>query len=377
MWKALSAIMIVCLSAAMAAAQSDADEAERIRRFQEAIEARARATGRQPPDRETFERMLRARTQGRPASLPPSGMRGSGTQSSGARASGAPSSVTGAVRSSKSRGSMKRLVVSVDQARFLQTERVVYRVRHLPARDLANTVSKLLMSEAAIAAAQDRTVSPLTVIPESVTNSLIVSGPDDLIDGVLDLIQDLDRQQQMVSIDVLVAEVVIGASDQPDRSISVSHQSIGDLAAKLDQRPGLRILARPRLATMEGQPTSLTLGRREPRVARTSRSAGRSSSGSRDDLGLTLGVSTRVGPDGLVTMEIDLEKSHPGADEEGIVVAAAKQGEPVRTPPVRTFKAQTAVSVADGQTAILAGIAAGGGPHPIELILLVSPRIAK
>ncbi len=372
MLKALLGVTIVCLSAATAAAQGDADMDERVRRYQEAMESRARAEGRQAPDREAIERMIRARTESRrPAS--------SSTRPSGPPPSRTRPSSSSAARSSKARGPASRFVVSVDQARFLERKRVVYRAKHVPASNLADIVNKVLVSEARIAAARDRNVSPVTIVPQRLTNSLIIGAPADIIDGVLDLVEDLDRRQQMVSIEILVAEVAIGTAEKPDRSVSVSDGSIGELAAKLQQRPGLRILARPRLAALEGQPTSLTLGGRVPRIIGSygGRSSGQSNRISMEDMGLTLGMTTRVNPDGLVTMEIDLEKSHLGADKEGMVIAAAKEGEPVKTLPVRTLKTQTTVSVADGQTAILGGITAEGGPHPIELLLLVSPRIAK
>ncbi|MGM0485448.1 MAG: type II secretion system protein GspD, partial [Planctomycetota bacterium] len=75
-----------------------------------------------------------------------------------------------------------------------------------------------------------------------------------------------------------------------------------------------------------------------------------------ENVGLILGVTPRISPDGRVAMEIDAEKSKVGPEEEGIPVGTSPEGTVIRSPRVDTITAQATVSVADGETVVLGGL---------------------
>jgi type II secretory pathway component GspD/PulD (secretin) len=265
----------------------------------------------------------------------------------------------------------------LEKDQFLARKRCVYRVKHLSATDLAETVNKLLVTEVTIAATSGVATSVATVVPDPISNSLVVGAEPDAIDGILDLIEELDRQPQMVSIEVLVAEVE--STEESDAALaSISDQSISQLALELGKRPGLRTLARPRLAVLDGQSAFLRIGQRASRVTglRIERTGQVRTTSTSEKVGLSMGFTVRINPDGLITMEIDLDQTDLGRADRGVPIATPSKGEPIYTPIEQTLKTQTTVSLADGQTAVLGQIGTRQGSRPTQLILLVSPRIA-
>ena len=73
-------------------------------------------------------------------------------------------------------------------------------------------------------------------------------------------------------------------------------------------------------------------------------------------MGLILGVTPRISPDGLVVMEIDAEKSEVGPEAEGIPISISASGQVIRSPRINTTTAQTTVSANSGQTVVLGGL---------------------
>jgi hypothetical protein len=73
------------------------------------------------------------------------------------------------------------------------------------------------------------------------------------------------------------------------------------------------------------------------------------------NVGLLLGVTPRISPDGLVVMEIDAEKSDL-SPEQGIAIGVGPDGTAITQPIINTTLAQTTVSARSGQTIILGGL---------------------
>ena len=62
-----------------------------------------------------------------------------------------------------------------------------------------------------------------------------------------------------------------------------------------------------------------------------------------ENVGLILGVTPRISPDGMVVMEIDAEKSEVGPESDGIPVSVSTDGTIIRSPRIDTTTAQTTV----------------------------------
>jgi len=256
----------------------------------------------------------------------------------------------------------------------VERARVVYVPRHLQAVDLANTVNTALLQESNVSTSTNRKVVRAAIVPEQLGNSVIVSAPKEGIERVLDLVKTLDQKQRMVAIDVLLVEVAsVTQKERPELPAS-SDQTITQLVEQLRSRPGLRILDRCQVNVLGGHSVQFSLGGRVPQIreSRTVARGGQANSVALEDVGITLGLATRVNPDGLVAVAIDFEKSHLGPKEDGVVVAAPKNGEVLKTSPVRTVKTETTLSLARGRTTVVGGMIVSRASGPVELVLIAS-----
>ena len=73
-------------------------------------------------------------------------------------------------------------------------------------------------------------------------------------------------------------------------------------------------------------------------------------------MGLILGVTPRISPDGLVVMQIDSEKSELESDATGIPIFTSPSGQVVRSPIIDATTAQTTVAAMSDQTVVLGGL---------------------
>ena len=139
--------------------------------------------------------------------------------------------------------------------------------------------------------------------------------------------------------------------------LSASSKNVSILLRALRESRRVDVLSRPQIRTLDNQPAFIQVGQRVPRiVGSTVNQNGQSNSVSLENVGLILGVTPRVSPDGTVVMEIDAEKSALGAEQEGIPIAVSTDGTVIRSPRVDTTTAQATVSAADGETIVLGGL---------------------
>jgi len=308
----------------------------------------------------------------------------------------------------------------------------VYRLQNAPAQEVATAISQFLQNQRDLQQqiAPD-TISPyaqiereVIVVPELVSNSLIISATPKYFDDIADLITQLDQRPPMVLIQVLIAEVDLGNAEElgvelgiqdsllfdrgvftdvvtpgfnfnnqqlgnssSDRSLatrentagqalssfgvsrsnsqlgygglvlSASSESISVLVRALQDTRRLDVLSRPQVMTLNNQPAFVLVGSRVPRIQSVSQTQfGIINNTTLENVGLLLGVTPRISPDGLVVMEVDAEKSELGPEDEGIPISITESGEVVRSPIINTTVAQTTVSARSGQTVILGGL---------------------
>ncbi|MBX3418062.1 MAG: hypothetical protein KF851_10700 [Pirellulaceae bacterium] len=139
--------------------------------------------------------------------------------------------------------------------------------------------------------------------------------------------------------------------------LSASSESVSALLRALQECRRLEILSRPQIRTLDNQPAFIQVGQRVPRIiGSTVNQAGQSNSVVLENVGLILGVTPRISPDGTVVMEVDAERSGLGPESEGVPVSVSPTGEIIRSPRVDTTTAQATVSAASGETIILGGL---------------------
>jgi type II secretory pathway component GspD/PulD (secretin) len=218
------------------------------------------------------------------------------------------------------------------------------------------------------------------IVPEPVSNSLLISGRPPLVDEVQKLVSDLDTAPPTVLIEVVIGEAPAGNAKpaegaKPDSKAPASASS-GTFRA-VAKPPQMETTARLQLATLDNQAAFMHIGQRIPLFAGLSAPKGgaKEKEPTLANVGLILGVTPRVSPDGPVFMEIDVEDSRLGTEQEGIPIAVPG-GQVVRTPRIETTTVQTTVRVPDGETIVLGSIARRGKSDK-ELFILLTPHVLE
>ena len=139
--------------------------------------------------------------------------------------------------------------------------------------------------------------------------------------------------------------------------LSASSENVSVLLRAMNQTRSMEILSRPQIMTLDNQPAFIQVGQKVPQITGTSiNQVGQVNSISMQNVGLILGVTPRISPEGMVVMEIDAEKSEVGPDIDGIPVSISATGEVIRSPRINITTAQTTVSAASGQTIVIGGL---------------------
>jgi general secretion pathway protein D len=328
-------------------------------------------------------------------------------------------------------GVVEAILLRLDEDDISQRQSQIYRLQNAPALEVANAINQLLQSQRQITLQlAPETVSPfqqiereVVVVPEVVSNSLIISATPRYFQQIVALVEELDEQPPMVLIQVLIASVrldnlselgmELGLQDSLlfDRSVvannvlvpgfnfnnsplgnssspasqatrnnvagqgitslgvgrtnadlgygglvlSASSESVNLLIRALQQTNRLDILSRPEVMTLNNQPAFVQVGQQVPIVQSTSLTQfGQTNSVTLTNVGILLGVTPRISPDGLVVMEIDAEKSE--LSSQGVPISISAEGDVLEQPIIDTTRAQTTVSARNGQTVILGGL---------------------
>ncbi|MGI9458334.1 MAG: secretin N-terminal domain-containing protein, partial [Aeoliella sp.] len=113
------------------------------------------------------------------------------------------------------------LLVSLDASDVRARRTEVYRLKNSPAEDVAIAINQKLTSEREIESAAELALGPfeqiereVVIVPELVSNSLIVSANPEQFDDISQLIEQLDARPPMVMIQVLIAEVRLNDTDE-------------------------------------------------------------------------------------------------------------------------------------------------------------------
>lgn len=332
---------------------------------------------------------------------------------------------------------VEAILLRLDASDVRERQSVVYRLKNAPALDVAAAINQFLTSERQVQLFVPGLVSPfeqiereVVVVPEIVSNSLIVSATPRYFDEIRQIVEQLDARPPLVVIQVLLAEVTMNNTDEFgieiglqdsvlfDRSVlqtvstgggtqlvpgfnfnnqplgnsgspaalansnivgtqgltnfsvgrinpelgfgglvlSASSESVSVLLRALNEYRKVEVLARPQITTLDNQPAFIQAGQRVPRVTATNiTQVGQVNSITLENVGLILGVTPRISPDGLVVMEIDAERSELSS-QEGVPISIAPNGDVLRSPIVNTNTAQTTVSALSGQTIVLGGL---------------------
>jgi type II secretion system protein D len=352
---------------------------------------------------------------------------------------------------------IEALLLRIDEDKGQQRKNAVYRLKNAPAADVARSINEFLRTERQVQQVATGMLNPfqqieseVVVVPEVVSNSLIISATPRFFTDIKELVEKLDAEPPQVMIQLLIAEVTLGKTDEFgvelgiqdsvlfDRSLlgnlitvtetkqqstpsgiitntqqnivsatnepgynfnntplgnsgsssalsnaatvgsqalssfatgrlnselgfgglvlSASSKSISALLRALQECRRLEVLSRPQVMTLDNQPAFVQVGKRVPRIVGSSMNQlGQQNALVLENVGLILGVTPRISPDGRVVMEVDAEKSELAPLDEGIPVSAVNNVI-IKSPSINLTTAQTTVSSTDGETIVIGGL---------------------
>ena len=139
--------------------------------------------------------------------------------------------------------------------------------------------------------------------------------------------------------------------------LSAGSESISVLLRALQDEQSLQVLSRPQVMTLDNPPAFIQVGERVPRITSSNIVNNAVINNTvLENVGILLGVTPRIAPDGQVVMEIDAENSRLGDEQDDSPRSHTQNGAVIRSPRIEIITAQTTVSARSGQTVILGGL---------------------
>ncbi len=267
----------------------------------------------------------------------------------------------------------------VESDRRPDRQRVVYRVKHLPAKDLAGVLEELYRSEQAA----DRGGRPGKRWPgitaHSTTNSLVISGSKQTVADVVGMVEALDRRPARVHVRALIAECSgeKAACKLAELSDGAEELTVDSLAEAIANRPDVRLLELPQLHLIDNVQGTVHFGGREPRITGTSMGpGGQTHQITYENVGMILVVTARTNPEGRITLDVKLEKSKFGPNDESTPIAV-RAGRAVGVPAIEILSLNTTVAVESGRTVRLVCANTQNETGRTEWILVISPTVEE
>ena len=116
---------------------------------------------------------------------------------------------------------IEALLLRLDVEDVQTRKNAIYRLKNSPALDVANAINEFLRSERQVQQAAPGVLSPfqqieseVVVVPEPVSNSLIISATPRYFEDIMKLVEKLDEEPPQVMIQVLIAEVALDNTDE-------------------------------------------------------------------------------------------------------------------------------------------------------------------
>ncbi|MFV2067347.1 MAG: secretin N-terminal domain-containing protein [Pirellulales bacterium] len=116
---------------------------------------------------------------------------------------------------------VEAILLRLDETDASKRQTKVYRLKNSPAEAVANAVNEFLRTERQVQEESPGVVSPfeqiereVVVVPEVISNSLIVSATPRYYEEILAIVEQLDERPPMVMIQVLIAEITLRDTDE-------------------------------------------------------------------------------------------------------------------------------------------------------------------
>lgn len=136
---------------------------------------------------------------------------------------------------------------------------------------------------------------------------------------------------------------------------SAQSDAVSVLLRALAARRTVQILSRPQVRTTHNNEAYVTVGQQVPRVnGATPTQFGATPQVTNANVGITLRVTPRITPDGIIAMNVFADKSSLSAN--GVPIFVNGDGSAIESPIINQSQALTTVNVPNGQTIVIGGM---------------------
>jgi len=293
---------------------------------------------------------------------------------------------------------VERVVLELDAQEANERETFIFALKNAVAADVARVVSQFVeedqrkiiqtLGSDQLPSAARLLEREVTIVGDQKTNTVLINASPRYMARVEEIIRELDLDPPQVLIQVLLAEVALDATDEAgvDMSVSidagdytlgggfglasVAAASVGlptvplasipfisvagpdfNLLIKAMQSQGrLQVLSNPSVMAANNETANIQIGETVQLPQSTSFTSGQQqSSVVPEDIGVILKVTPSINPDGFVRMEINPEISE-------LSQRTTQISENFFAPIVTRRRANTTITVKDGETVVLGGL---------------------
>ncbi len=321
-------------------------------------------------------------------------------------------------------GVVEAVLFRLDEQSLKEHKTMVYWLANVPAEEVATALNDWIQNRTTLFQ-QQLQISPespeiqwnrrVIVVPETISNSIIISAAPELFDEVRHVVESIDRKPPLIKIDVMIAEVLLShdfefgtefglqdallydrnespgfnfnnfpLGDTTDGNpanllgqglsafglgrvspnlgygglvLSASSDAVSALIRALQEEGRAQILSRPTVTALDKQPAFINVGATVSRLAGTTLNNNNSQQNIEDvETGLTVAVTPQITPDGLIVMEVDAIKSELSTTEGVELPTGGVDGGTFTQYNINKAQAQTTISARSGQTIVFAGL---------------------
>ncbi len=286
-----------------------------------------------------------------------------------------------------------QIIETLDSSEALERRTQVYRLRNAQAVDVGTAIRNFLDQERqrvtqvlgadAVGTAQRMLEREVAIVPETVSNTLLLSASPRYFEQVYKIIEELDLPQPQVLIQVMLAEVTLDSvrdlgvewsytknvgsgfnlGTGTDFGVAPALRNFGGYSAlvtgndfnfvlrALENDGRLEVLSRPQILTADNRPASINIGQRVPIITSSvlTPQGGTQNQFDYRDVGVNLTVTPRITGDGFVRIEV-------GATNSSISSSTVQINADATVPIINERRASTMVTVQSGQTVVIGGL---------------------
>ncbi len=290
-------------------------------------------------------------------------------------------------------GLVSEVIESLDQGGGVARKSQVYRLKNAQAADVSTAIRDFLdqdrqritqvLGQDAVRTAEALLEKEVAIVAEPVSNTLLLSAHAHYFESLNTMIEELDRAQPQVLVQVLLAEITVDAMRDlgvewnytktlgngwdfgtgTDFGVPAELASLGGYSAlvtgnnfnfllrALENDGHLEVLSRPQILTADNQPASINIGQRVPLItgSQITPQGGVNNQFDYRDVGVSLAVTPRIVGDGFV--QIDVQTTNSSISSSTVQINAD-----ATVPIINERRASTMVSVQSGQTVVIGGL---------------------